>query len=328
MAQTVVVGTGSWGTAAAVMLLAAGTPVTLFGRDPLKVAELARTRKHPQFGDLQLPAGISCSADPAIFAGADLVFWAVPTQHTRSMAETLKEHLPASVPLVSLSKGFEEGTLLTPCAVLQAVLGVRSCAALSGPSHAIEIVGGKPACLVAAGPEPLVRLLQARLHGPLCRPYTSTDLTGVEIAGALKNVIAIAAGLCDGLGVGDNLKAALITRGLTEMRRLGRALGAQDATFSGMAGIGDLLATCYAPHGRNRALGKAIASGANPLMFLRQQQTVAEGAWTCRAAVELAGRHAVELPIASQVAAIIWRQTPVREALDALFARSPKEEDA
>ena len=327
--QTVVVGTGSFGTAAAVMALAAGTPVTLFGRDPRKVAELERTRRHPQLGDLPLPAALAFSADPALLATADLILWAVPTQHTRAMAESLKSVIPATVPLVSLAKGFEEQTVLTPCAILQEVLGQNQpCAALSGPSHALEIVAGKPACLVAAGPEAVIRLVRTRLHGPLCRVYTSPDLVGVEIAGALKNVIAIAAGLCDGLGFGDNLKAALITRGLAEMRRLGRARGAQDATFSGMAGIGDLLTTCYAPHGRNRGLGKAIASGANPLMFLHQQQTVAEGAWTCRAADELARRNSVELPITSQVAAIIWQQIPVRAALDALFARSPKEEDA
>lgn len=182
-AQTVVIGTGSFGTAAAVMLLAAGTPVTLFGRDPSKVAELERTRRHPQLGDLPLPQEMAFSADPALLATADLVLWAVPTQHTRSMAESLKSAIPATLPVVSLAKGFEEATLSTPCAILQEVLGkTQPCAALSGPSHAVEIVAGKPACLVAAGPETVVKLLRARLHGPLCRVYSSPDLVGVEIA--------------------------------------------------------------------------------------------------------------------------------------------------
>ena len=212
--------------------------------------------------------------------------------------------------------------------MLLEVFGERPCGVLSGPSHAFEIVAGKPVCLVAAGPDSVTTLMRERLHGPRCRIYTSPDRMGVEVGGALKNVVAIAAGICDGLEIGDNLKAALITRGLAEMRRLGRALGALDATFSGLAGIGDLLTTCYAPHGRNRALGKVIATGANPLMFLRQQQTVAEGAATSRAAVELAQRHGVDLPIAAQVCAIIWQQTPVRTAMETLFSRTPKEEDA
>lgn len=328
MARTVVIGTGTWGTAMAVILFSQRQPVALLGRDPAKVAALVAANCHPQLGDLTLPAGLEITADPAVLAGADLILWAVPTQHTRALATAFAPHIPTGVPVVSLAKGLEERSLATPCAILGEALGERSIGVLSGPSHAVEIVAGQPVCLVVAGPGELPRLVQERVHGQRCRLYTSADRLGVELGGALKNVIAIAAGLCDGLGVGDNLKAALITRGLAEMRRLGRVMGAQDATFAGMAGIGDLLTTCYAPHGRNRALGKAIASGLNPLMFLRQQQTVAEGAWTSRAAVDLARQHAVELPIASQVASIIWDGTPVREAMDSLFARSPKEEDA
>ena len=325
---TLVIGTGTWGAAAAAILHGNGRETVLFGRDRAKVAELSRSRRHPQLGDLLLPGGMMITADPAALRGADLVLWAVPTQHSRMLARTLATQMPGGVPLISLAKGLEEGSLATPCAILAEELGTRPLGVLSGPSHAVEIVGGQPACLVAAGPDELPLLVQTRMHGARCRVYTSSDRLGVELAGALKNVVAIAAGICDGLGVGDNLKAALITRGLAEMRRLGRALGCQDATFAGLAGIGDLLTTCYAPHGRNRALGKAIASGANPRMFLDQQLTVAEGAWTCRAAVELARRHQVELPIATQVSALIWQETPVRAALEALFARSPKEEDA
>lgn len=326
--RTVVVGTGTWGTAAAIILHANKQPVTLYGRSTEKIAALNSLRRHPQLGDAELPEDLVMTADPTVLADADLVLWAVPTQHSRALAQQLAAYLPAGVPVVSLAKGFEEGSLMTPCAVLLDVFGARLCGVLSGPSHAVEIVAGKPVCLVAGGPDQVTALLRDRLHGPRCRIYTSTDRIGVEVGGALKNVIAIAAGICDGLYVGDNLKAALITRGLAEMRRMGRALGAQDGTFAGMAGIGDLLTTCYAPHGRNRALGKVIASGVNPIMFLRQQQTVAEGAATSRAAVELAQRHGVDLPIAAQVCAIIWQQTPVRTAMDSLFARSPKEEDA
>ncbi len=326
--STVVVGTGTWGTAAAVILHGNGRAAALFGRDPAKVAVLDRDRRHPQLGALALPGGLRIAADTALLAEADLVLWAVPTQHTRDLARLLAPHLPAGVPVVSLAKGLEEGSLATPCTVLAEELGPRPLGVLSGPSHALEIVAGKPVCLVAAGDGPVTALVQERFHGPRCRIYTSGDRLGVELGGALKNVIAIAAGICDGLEVGDNLKAALVTRGLAEMRRLGRALGAQETTFAGMAGIGDLLTTCYAPHGRNRGLGKAIATGSEARMFLRQQATVAEGAWTCRAAVDLARKHRVELPIATLVEAIIWHGLPVRGAMDALFARSPKEEDA
>ncbi len=167
-----------------------------------------------------------------------------------------------------------------------------------------------------------------RLHSPRCRLYTSVDLVGVELAGALKNVVAIAAGICDGLKLGDNAKAAIITRGLAEMRRLGRAMGASDATFAGLAGIGDLLTSCYSPLGRNRALGQALAGGGNAQEFLARSPMVAEGAWTSQAAVELGIRHRCELPIASQVANAIWAATPVTQAMDNLLSRAPKEEDA
>ena len=171
-------------------------------------------------------------------------------------------------------------------------------------------------------------LLVERLHSPRMRLYTSTDLVGVELGGALKNVIAIAAGICDGLGLGDNTKAAIITRGLAEIRRLGRALGAVDATFAGMAGIGDLLTSCYSPLGRNRGLGQAIAEGRNPQTLLGARTGVAEGAWTSRAAIALAEAHGCELPIASQVANVIWAATPVPTAMENLLSRAPKEEDA
>ena len=320
-----VIGTGSWGTAAAI-LAAERTPVVLWGRDPAKTSELSRTRRHPQLAGAELPAGIAVTSDAAALLGAELVLWAVPTQHTRAMAPVLAG-LP-TVPLVSLSKGLEQGSLARVSEILAATLPGRPLAVLSGPSHAIEIVRGLPACLVAAGEAEACRHLVEVLHGSRLRIYTSTDLVGVELCGALKNVIAVAAGMCEGLGLGDNARAALLARGLAEMRRLGRALGAQDATFAGVAGVGDLLTTCYAPHGRNRALGLALARGQKAMDFLSQASTVAEGAWTCRAAVELGRRVAVELPIASQVTSVIWDSVPVAQAVHLLLSRAPKEDDA
>jgi len=327
MAQIAVIGTGSWGTATAVGLARGGLDVLLWGRDPAKVAALATGRRHPELSG-ELPANLGLTADPARLAEADLVLWAVPTQHTAASARALREALPAGVPLVSLAKGLEQGTLRRVSEILASELPGRPVLALSGPSHSGEVMAGKPACLVVAGPEAVASEVQRRLHGRAFRLYTSTDLLGVELAGALKNVVAIAAGICDGLDLGHNVKAALVTRGVAEMRRLGRALHAVDSTFSGMAGVGDLLTTCYSPHGRNRALGEALARGAKGSNYLAGRSTVAEGAWTARAALALGKAHAIELPITSEVASLVWDDKPVAQALDALLARAPKEEDA
>lgn len=327
MPLTAVVGTGSWGCAIAYLLARGGQAAALVGRDDAKVAQLARERRHPHL-DARLPDALAITSAAEGLAHADLVLWAVPTQHSRAQARRLAGALPPGVPVVSLAKGLEQGTLLRVTEVLAAELGPRAYGVLSGPSHAEEVAVGKPACLVAAGPEALAAEIQRRLHGRAMRVYTSPDLHGVELAGALKNVVAIAVGIALGLGFGDNVAAALIARGVAEMRRLGRAIGAEDGTFAGLAGIGDLIATCFSPHGRNRALGLAIAAGRGPQQYLADVDTVAEGAWTCRAAVSLGRRHGVELPIASQVESVIWDAKPVALAIEELLSRSPKEEDA
>lgn len=327
-ATTAVIGTGTWGTAAAVAMARHGVPVLLYGRDPDKVAQLSKTRRHPLLPQTELPASLTLTSQKSDIAGADLVFWSVPTQHTAEQAKLLAEAIAPDTFVVSLSKGLEQSTLRRVSEILAATLRAKSIGCASGPSHAVEIVAGLPACLVVAGPEALVQRALQRMHGKNLRLYTSSDLVGVELGGALKNVIAIAAGICDGLKLGDNAKAAMVTRGVAEMRRIGRAMSANDGTFSGMAGVGDLLTTCYSPHGRNRALGLAIAQGEDAQHYLASRQTVAEGAWTSRAAVELGRRHRVELPIASQVASVIWEAKPVRQAMDELLSRAPKEEDA
>ena len=327
MLSTAVIGTGAWGTAIAALIARSGNPVTLLGRDAAKTAQLAANRQHPQLPGLVLPAGLTVTNDPTRLAGIDLLLWGVPTQFSRVQARIIASHVSASAGVVSLSKGLEEARLLRVSELLAEELGTRAYGALSGPSMASEVAAGLPFSLVMAGPDALCQTVVARLHSPRCRLYTSSDLIGVEIGGAWKNVIAIAAGICDGLRLGDNAKAAIITRGLAEMRRLGRAFGAGDATFAGLAGIGDLLTSCYSPLGRNRALGLAVARGEDPRTLLTSK-SVAEGAWTCRAADALAARHRIELPIASQVANVIWAATPVPTAMENLLSRAPKEEDA
>jgi glycerol-3-phosphate dehydrogenase (NAD(P)+) len=272
---------------------------------------------------------VRVSADGSDLAACDILYWAVPTQHSRAIAEQLRHHLAAGAGLVSLSKGLEQGSEKTPCQLLEECLGPsHPVAVLSGPSHAEEIIGGKRAGLVAAGPTDLVASIQRHLAPSILRVYSSEDRHGVELAGALKNIIAIAAGIGDGAGLGDNLKATLITRGLAEMRRLGRALGCNDATFAGLAGVGDLLTTCYSAHSRNRSLGLAIGAGGSLDSYLADTSMVPEGAWTAKVASGLGDSLDIQLPIASQVAQVLWDAKPVRTAIEDLFARDAGEEDA
>jgi len=309
MPRIAIIGTGTWGTAMAMQVAALErSAVVLWGRDPDKIARLDADRRHPRFDDHGIPEAVTLSADPADLTPATLVLWAVPTQHSAAIAERLAPHLPATTPVVSLAKGLEQAHRRRVSEVLAATLGdARAYGCLSGPSHAEEVVAGLPVALVAAGPDPVTDLVLEHLHGRNLRVYTSPDLVGVELGGALKNVI---------------------TRGVAEMRRLGRQLGAQDATFAGLAGIGDLLATCYSPHGRNRALGLAVARGTDATTHMDRSGMVAEGAWTCRAAVDLGRHHACEMPIASQVASVLWDGTNVPAAIDALLRRAAKSEDA
>jgi glycerol-3-phosphate dehydrogenase (NAD(P)+) len=254
------------------------------------------------------------------------VLWSVPTQHSAAIAEAVCDDFPADAPVISLSKGLERETLRRPSEILAAILPTAQVGVLSGPSHAEEVIAGLPVGLVCAGPDGLAERMQDLLHDNALRIYSTDDIVGVELGGALKNVSAIAAGICQGLELGDNMLAMLVTRGLAEIRRLGRALGAEDHTFAGLAGIGDLLTTCYSPHGRNRRLGLAVGRGED-VSALLSGNTVAEGAWTAAAAMELARRHDVELPIAQEVDRVLWHGARVDTALERLLGRSAKEED-
>lgn len=320
MSRIAVIGSGTWGCALASMLHQAGDDVILWGRRPSFIEQLGQSRQHPRLPHHPLPPALQLSSDDSVCATADTWIWAIPTQHCRAMAARLAPQLPDQAQVVSVSKGIEQGSLLRISQVLAESLPAHHFFCLSGPSHAEEVLAGQPAGLVLAG-DSESRDLQSRLNRTPLRVYRGQDVVGVELAGALKNVIAIAAGCVDALKLGDNVKATLVTRGLAEMRRLGRALGADDQTFAGLAGIGDLLTTCYSGHGRNRALGTAIASGQDLAEFCAHTGTVPEGAWTAQAAMELATKHGVELPIAQEVVAVLDGDCPVSTAMHRLLQR-------
>jgi glycerol-3-phosphate dehydrogenase (NAD(P)+) len=329
-----VLGTGGWGTAIAQALAVRGCDVKLWGRDAARVAEIGRTRVNTlALPGARLDERIRWTADPAeAAAGADVVFAVIPAQFLRSALSRFKALVPEGALVLSGTKGLEIGTLLRPTEVLTQVLGPRALGVLSGPSHAEEVVTGKPASLVLAC-EDLTRARSVRdaMGSASLRLYVSPDVLGVELAGALKNVLAIAAGLCDGLDLGDNAKAALVTRALAEMSRYGVARGASPETFAGLAGIGDLMTTCYSRHGRNRSVGERAARGESLDAILASMTQVAEGVWTAKALHDAfaasAGRagFSEELPICAEVHAILFeRKNPRRSVVD-LMTRPPRD---
>ncbi|HEX5498221.1 MAG TPA: NAD(P)H-dependent glycerol-3-phosphate dehydrogenase, partial [Thermomicrobiales bacterium] len=274
------------------------------------------------------PDALRIESDPAAgCADASVIVLAVPTMAVRETAERLRPVVGDAV-VVSAAKGLERGTLLRMSEVVeQALVGRIPICALSGPNLAREIATGKPAASVVAGPDATaVAKAAALLRRPAFRIYTSRDVVGVEIGGSLKNVIAIAAGIADGLDVGDNAKAGLMTRGLAEIARVGVALGADPLTFAGLAGLGDLVATCASPHGRNRTVGLALARGERLEEIAAALGQVAEGIETTRAAVALGSRLGVELPIAEQLHEVMFAGKPPADAIAALLARGPTDE--
>ncbi len=243
------------------------------------------------------------------------------------MTATLQGLALAPSPLVSVAKGLEMGTHLRPTEILRELVRGSRTAVLSGPSHAEEVARGLPATLVAASEEDdLSRSVQRLFMGETLRVYTASDVVGVEMGGGLKNIIAIAAGICDSLRLGDNAKAALLTRGIVEIARLGTALGARRPTFFGVSGIGDLITTCYSPHGRNLYVGREVGKGRPLAEVLRGMAMVAEGVWTCKAALDLARVRGVEMPITEAVVRILHEGKPPLESVRELMARMPKSE--
>ncbi len=327
--RVAIVGTGAWGTTMAV-LIAQHEPVLLLARRADK-AEALRTagRNQENLAEVAFPPGISVGVDPAAVARADLVIFAVPSAHLREAASRVGRFIAPAADILSLVKGLERSTLLRPSQVIAEAAGVAvsRVAALSGPNLADEIARGLPASAVVGAMDlDLARRIQERLGTRSFRIYVNGDIAGVELCGALKNIVAIAAGAADGLGFGDNGKAGLITRGLAEMIRLGIAAGANPLTFAGLAGIGDVVATCASGLSRNHRLGVELARGRRWTEIEQSLHGVAEGAYTVEAALALADRLGVDMPIAREVRAALFEGKSVQRCLIDLLARESKDE--
>lgn len=325
-----IIGDGGMGSVCAMLLCENGIRTTLWGYDAAYVAEMARKRENVRFlPGYPLPETLRCEADDAkAFDGAELVVSAVPCQFLRKTGQRLAPCIPAHVPVVSVTKGIEIGSLKRPTEILQEVLGNRrTYAVLSGPTIADEVAKRLPAtATIACENLELARTIQQIFNTAMFRVYTNDDLVGVELAGAMKNVIAIAAGTIDGIRAGDNAKAALLCRGLAEIERLGVAMGAHEKTFTGLSGLGDLVTTCISPMGRNRSFGERIGKGMTATEALAATQSVVEGVPTCRAVLELARRHSVEMPITEAIYAVIHEQKDIRSAIADLMGRQLKGE--
>lgn len=325
-----VLGAGSWGTALSLVL--AQKPEHQVSLWSVRAANVEQLRQRRENRDLLpgvlLPDSIQLTADMAeATAAADLLIIAIPTIYLRSALAPSAARLPAGTPMLSLVKGLERDTFLRPTEMLRQLAGPRSLAVLSGPSHAEEVAQQLPASVVVASEDlPLARWIQQSISTERFRIYTNLDLVGVELAGALKNVIGIAAGISDGLQLGDNAKSALLTRGLVEMARFGVAHGAEMQTFYGLAGMGDLITTCMSGHGRNRQVGLRLAQGESLPGILDSMKMVAEGVYTARSVHAKARRMGIDMPITAAVDTILHENQDPRLAVNDLMLRTPKSE--
>lgn len=327
MPRVAVLGGGSWGTALADTLQRHGLGARLWVRTAERAAEIAATRRNQRYlPDLELDASIQVSHNLAsVCADAELIILAVPTQGLAEIAIQAAPHLRPEAIVVSAAKGFEAGGVRTMSSMLAEVLGEPwrpRIVAMSGPNIGVEIAAGLPAATVVAGFDlAAAETVRDACTGARLRFYSSPDVVGVEYGGALKNVVAIAAGVCDGIGIGDNGKAAVITRGIAEMARLGVSAGANPLTFAGLTGLGDCIVTCMSPHSRNRKLGEAVARGRSLEEVLGATPMVVEGVNATRATLRLAQRHGVEMPIAEEVHAVLFEGKQIDAAVSDLMNR-------
>lgn len=326
-----ILGAGSWGMAIAWLLDRAGHDIMLWEFDPGACAIVRARRTHPdKLPGLMLPDSIAVTnrLDDTI-RHAELLILAVPAQSLRSSLRQISSPLPDLMAVVNLAKGVENGTLKRMSEIVIAETGLPDelVVTVSGPSHAEEVIQDIPTAVVAAGPSArTVTTVQEIFSSGRFRVYNSDDIIGVELGGALKNIIAIAAGIADGLRLGDNTKGALLTRGLAEITRLGIAKGARAETFAGLSGVGDLMTTCFSRHSRNRSVGERIGRGEQLSDILGSMTMVAEGVATCRSGWELSGRNEVEMPITAEVYRVLFEQKSPIEALEHLMGRTLKAE--
>ncbi len=321
-----VLGAGAWGSALSRLLQHANDDVTLWGYDQQALEDIRKTGRNERYlPEIELPREIVLESDMTrAMTHPECVVIAVPSKGFREIAQRLGSYDGL---IVSVTKGIEYETGLTMCGILAKLMRDAKCAALSGPSFAIEVARDIPTAIVAASSDlEVATRVQNLFNRPAFRVYTSTDIIGVELGGALKNVIAIAAGVGDGLGFGDNAKAALVTRAIVEMRRLGVACGAQAETFTGLSGLGDLMVTCFSRHSRNRAFGEQIGRGEKAPEIASASLAIAEGYPTARSAYQLARKHGIITPVVDEVYAMLYENKDVRQAVRDLMTRDLKSE--
>ena len=326
-----VAGDGAWGTALAVNAVQNKHEVVIWGAFPEYLEEMRKTRENSKFlPGVKLPEALSFESDIVkALAGSSIIICATPTQFLRSVLQKMAGHIPEKAVIVNVAKGIELNTWLRISQIMEQELGNINYVDLSGPSHAEEVARGVPTAVTAAG-ENLehAKLVQQALMNDKFRIYTSNDVIGLELGGAVKNVFAIAAGIIDGMKLGDNPKAALMARGIAEMARLGEALGGKRTTFSGLSGIGDLIVTCCSGHSRNRHVGEELGKGKTLDEILSAMgMVVAEGVPTAKGIRTLAQQAKVEIPIIDEIYSVLYENRPAKDAIISLMTRSAKNED-
>lgn len=324
-----VIGNGGWGTTLAILLCKKGYEITLWGANATYVDYLKEKRENVKFlKGIQIPPEIHITSDIAHkLMGTQLIISATPTPYLRSVLTKFKDIFIPGIPIVSVTKGIENETLMRPSEIITSILGRQPISLLLGPSHAEEVIRGLPTTVVASSNDVhLAQRIQQIFTTDRFRVYTNPDMIGVELGAAMKNVIAIASGICDGLRFGDNSKAALITRGLAETSRFGIAMGAQRSTFSGLTGLGDLITTCISPYGRNRWVGEQIGKGRKLQEILEDMEQIAEGIWTTKSVMALSSKFNVEMPITKEIYNVLFTNKSPLEAVSNLMMRTPRSE--
>lgn len=329
MGKIGVIGSGTWGTAIAVLLNNNGHQVDLWSAIPEEIEEMRSTRRHKNLLEVILPDTIRYTADlEEAMKEKDLLVLSVPSVFVRNTARRMKEFCPQGQIIVDVAKGIEEDTLKTMTEIIREEIPQCEPAVLSGPSHAEEVSRGLPTtCVAGSRKKKVAETVQSAFMSPVFRVYTSPDVLGIEVGAALKNVVALAAGAADGLGYGDNTKAALITRGIAEISRLGMAMGGSFQTFAGLTGIGDLIVTCASMHSRNRRAGILIGKGYSMEEAMKEVQMVVEGVYSARAALALSKKYYVPMPIVEAVNQVLFEGKPAKDAVTDLMMRDKRIEN-